>query len=73
MFECEGGKDEVAWVELQKGRVADEVADVGVFVFALKFLKDNLALVDGCAVLFGNFERIVLFDFFEECFHIRMF
>ena len=73
VFECEGGKDEVAWVELQKGRVADEVADVGVFVFASKFLKDDLTLVEGCAVLFGNSEWSTLVDYFEECFHFRMF
>ena len=73
MLERKGGKDEVAWVELQKGRVADEVADVGVFVFASKFLKDNLTLVEGCAVLLGDSERSALVDYFEECFHFRMF
>ena len=73
MLEREGGKDEVAWVELLEGCVADKVADVGVFVFASKFLKANLTLIEGCAVLLGYSERSTLVDYFEECFHFRMF
>ena len=75
MFEREGGKDEVAWVELLEGCVADKVADVGVFVFASKFLKDNLTLVEGwpsCLVTPNGVPWLITLKnvFIFECFEV---
>lgn len=70
MLEAQGGDDDVARVVLAEGGIAQEGAGIAVGMLAAEFLEDELALLQGAAVLLGHCEGLLLSHYFEDVGHV---